>query len=687
MGTVYGLIFLLALLLAPALVLARAGGGEGFGGGGFGGGGGGGGGGGVLVFELLYFLVILHPAVGIPVVLVAGVFYLLTHRSVAGYVRDQRTQRGLDAMDDNREAAALAALKQRDPAFNLDRFYARVQTAFLKIQNAWCAQNLQTVRPFISDGIHERFNLQFLEQKDEGVRDRMADIRVESVRLAQLTSDNVFDTAVVCVQASAVDQQVSLSDGRVVSGSSQPAGFTEYWSFLRRRGAASIDKDGLIEGHCPNCGAPVALNAAAQCQSCHALLRDGQYDWVLVEITQESEWRPESGQTLPGVSELQRRDPDFTVADLEDRASVMFWRTVRADRLGKVDPLRKVATPGFVQIYQKLLAGTAPGPRAFWGDCAVGGLETLGVICAASAGEAGGRPVAAGAQSTPGAGAAEAPAPRSGGTAPNTPGHDRALLSIRWSARRYQVDTHGRLERTAEANVEHHLLVLMRQANVKTDVAAGVSSAHCPACGAPVVDDVSDACSYCGAVFNDGSRGWVLAEMLPASSGQAQQLLAELAGGDAGVGALTGSQIAAAPGAFAAAPPEPSGLLAWMVQAVVANRGLDTAQEQMLRTVAQRQKISDEQLHRLLDAARRGQLHTPQPRSPAEVQQWLGAMIAAALANGDLTTAEQRLMMGVGFQYGLSVYDVKMLVKRQKDQLYTNAVSALRQRRTLAAAA
>ncbi len=62
-------------------------------------------------------------------------------------------------------------------------------------------------------------------------------------------------------------------------------------------------------------------------------------------------------------------------------------------------------------------------------------------------------------------------------------------------------------------------------------------------------------------------------------------------------------------------------------------------------------------------------------------------MIAAALANGDLTAAEQRLMMGVGFQYGLSVYDVKMLVKRQKDQLYTNAVSALRQRRTLAAAA
>ena len=646
-----------ALLLTPALVLARAGGGEGFGGGGFGGGGGGGGGG-ALLFELLYFLVLLHPLIGIPVLVVVGVIYYMTHTSVAGYYRGRRTQRGLDAMDSNREAAALASLQQRDPAFQLDRFYQRVRTAFLKIQDAWCAQNLHGVRPFISDGVHERFGLQFLEQKEEAVRDRMENISVQAVQLAQLTSDNVFETAVVRIDASAVDQQVSLADSRVLSGSGQSENFTEYWSFLRRRGVQSTDKDGLIEGHCPNCGAPIELNAGARCQNCHAQLRSGQYDWVLVQITQESEWRPESPKVLPGVCALEQRDPDFTLADLEDRVSVMFWRKARADRLGKVDPLRKIATPEFARTYQQLLAAPAAGQRAFWGDCAVGGVETLGVI--------------------PG------------------DGKDQVLVEIRWSARRYQVDAQGQARRTPESNLARNLMVLERKAGVKTDTAAGISSAHCPQCGAPVVDDASDKCGYCGAVFNDGSRGWVLADMLAMSGEQAQELLMQLARSDnAGpsipaqgaepVSASGQTAAGASPGAGPALPPEPSGLLAWMVKAVVRNRGIDAAQEQMLRAVAKRRNISDEQLHRMIDAAGRGQLQTPEPHSPAEVQQWLGAMVAAALTNGDLTTSEQRLINGVGFQYGLSLSDVKALIRREKDMLYTHAVNALRQQRAVAA--
>ncbi len=646
------------LLLAPAVALARAGGGEGFGGGGGGFGGGGSGGGGALLFELLYFLVLLHPLIGIPLMIVVGVIYYMTHTSVAGYYRGRRTQRGLDAMDSNREAAALASLQQRDPAFQLDRFYQRVQTAFLKIQDAWCAQNPHSVRPFISDGVHERFGLQFLEQKEEGVRDRMENITVQAVQLAQLTSDNVFDTAVVRIDAGAVDQQVSLADARVLSGSSQSEDFTEYWSFLRRRGARSTDKDGLIEGHCPNCGAPIELNAGARCENCHAQLRSGQYDWVLVQITQESEWRPEYPKVLPGVCALEQRDPDFTPADLEDRVSVLFWRKARADRLGKVDPLLKVATPEFTRAYQQLLAAPATGERAFWGDCAVGGVETLGVI--------------------PG------------------DGQDQALVEIRWSARRYQVDAQGQARRTPESNLARNLMVLGRKAGVKTDTAAGISSAHCPQCGAPVVDDASDKCGYCGAIFNDGSRGWVLTDMLAMSSAQAQELLMQLARSDnagpslpaQGAEPVPANGQAAAyapPGAGAALPPEPSGLLAWMVKAVVRNRGIDAAQEQMLRAVAKRRNITDEQLHRMIDAAGRGQLQTPEPHSPVEVQQWLGAMVAAALANGDLTTSEQRLINGVGFQYGLSLSDVKILIRREKDMLYTHAVDALRQQRAVAA--
>ena len=632
------------LLFALTAAHARAGGGEGFGGGGFGGGdnGGGGGGGGVIIWWIVEYLVLEHPVIGIPVLIVAAILYYKTHTSVAGYVRDQRTQAGLAAVDENAEAAAVRELQQSDPAFDLQKFYGRVNTAFLKIQDAWCAQNLQTIRPFISDGTHERFGLQFTEQKLDSVRDRMKNISVQQVQMVQLIHDNVFDSATVRITASAVDQTLSTMDGTVISGSGEVEEFTEYWTFLRRRGAKTPNGAGLIEGNCPNCGAAIELNAGAQCQSCHALLRSGQYDWVLAEITQDSQWEPETSRDTPGVTALQTRDPDFTLAGLEDRVSVIFWRKVLADRLGKVDPLQKVSAASFTQRYSALLASQADGQRAFWGDCAVGAVQTMGIIT--------GAPM------------------------------DKALVEVRWSSRRYQTDATGKTRKTPQSNLAHHLMVLERQSSVRTDPDKGISSAHCPNCGAPVMDDTSNACSFCGTVLNDGSSDWILLDMLPVYGQDAQDLLLALAQNNNLISdpAKTRQQVAAM---LNVAPPPPSGLLAWMVKSVVDNGNIDGGEERMLRHMADRRGVTDEQLHRMMDAARRGELQITEPQSPDEIHRWLGAMVAAAVMDGELTPTEQRLIATVGQKYGLSSYDIKMLIRQQHDQLYAAARQALGDRR------
>ncbi len=215
---------------APAVLLARAGGGEGFGGGGFGGGGGGGGSGngGSAFVQLIIWLLIVHPAIGIPVLIAACVIYYFTHTTVAGAVRNSRQTRGLAAQDQNAESAGVLALQQTDPDFKPEQFYQRVSGAFMKIQEAWCAQNVAAVRPFISDGVHERFRLQFLEQQAEGTRDRMSGIAIEQIQLVQVSSDNLFDTAVVRIDAAAVDQTISSVDGRVISGSGESSEFAQY---------------------------------------------------------------------------------------------------------------------------------------------------------------------------------------------------------------------------------------------------------------------------------------------------------------------------------------------------------------------------------------------------------------------------------------------------------------------------
>ena len=644
----------LVIALLPVLARARAGGGEDFtggddyGGGDDGGGyGGSGGGGGGLVY-LVVWLLLDHPTLGVPVLICVGIGYYMTHRSVSGYVRGQRIDRGMGVIDQNREAAAIAALQQRDPAFNSEKFYGRVRTAFEKIQDAWCKQDVQTVQAFISDGVHERFSLQFMEQKQQGVRDMMSQLTIESVTLMQVVSDNVFDAATVQIIASSVDQHISVIDGKVLSGSSAPEEFTEYWTFLRRRGVQSTDKDGLIEGNCPNCGAGIAINENAQCPNCKALLRSGQYDWVLAEITEGSEWRPEYEVALPGVSDLVKQDTGFTLADLEDRSSVIFWRMIRADHLGKIDPLRKVASNEFCAGYQKQFMAPAGQTRMFWGDCSVGGVKTRGII----------------------------------------PGDSitKAVVELRWSGRRYEVAADGRAKPMEQAHMSQHLMVLGRKAGIKTDPAASISAAHCPNCGAPMTDDASDACSFCGTVLNDGSRGWVLLDFQPELSDTGRQLLTEL-NMHTGIAPSLGSAVVAGVANFGYGNdvPDPAVLLAWMVKVVAGNGAIDDTQRRMLDNVGAQKGISDQQIQVMLDAARHRQLHAPEPRNVAQVQQWLGAMISAALIdNGQISQPELRLFNGVGFNYGLSPYDVRMLINREKDLIYKTATDALRQKQQAA---
>jgi endogenous inhibitor of DNA gyrase (YacG/DUF329 family) len=330
------------------------------------------------------------------------------------------------------------------------------------------------VRPFISDGIHERFSLQFMEQKDQGLRNIISNVMVNNAQLALVRTEGGFDVASVCVVASAIDIDQSLTNGARLRGSGGMEQFVEFWSFVRRRGSQSVaGKSGLIEGHCPNCGAAVELNAGAKCANCQALLRDGQYDWVLAEITQESEWPPTRAAGMPGVSELRERDPEFSLADLEDRASVMFWRKAMAERLNSLDPVRKIAAPEALESFAARSRAQPQAERVFTGDRAVGSVQTLGVL------------------------------------PPKGP-YERALIQVRWEGQDFLV-MHGQRPTPRGPRQRHtSMLTLARRPGVLTDPGHGLSSAHCPKCGGPVTIDTANACEFCGAVCNDGSGGWVL---------------------------------------------------------------------------------------------------------------------------------------------------------------------------------
>jgi len=625
--------------LFPLDVFARAGGGGGYSGGGGGGGGsfGGGGSSGSDGGELIVLLIWLckdHPIIGIPVVIALIVFIVYGGKRANDGRRGGVIRRGNMAMGELQRLQAVDSLRSDDPGFDEQQFYDRVSQAFVQIQDAWSQQDLSSVRAFVSDGIYERFSLQFMEQRDFRYRPHVSDVVIHKMLLAQVNRDDFFDLVTVRIQASCVSYRVSLDEGKFVSGNRASETFVEYWTFLRRRGVQTKDRPGLIEGNCPNCGNEIQLNQSSKCQSCDSLLRSGQYDWVMSEITQECEWFGGTSDDVPGAARYRNEaDPGFNVQHLEDRASVVFWRKVMADRLGQIAPLAKMASAEFCEQYESTLRATTP-ERRYTGDCAVGSVDARGVF--------------------------------------RGNGRDTALVEIRWSGTQFTAQPQGPPKRSHQSKAVKSLFVFARNSGVQTDVGQSICSSHCPGCGAPESEITSHACEFCGEVLNDGSHDWVLIDILSMYSPDAQDLLRQARSQNMATADVPAIASVETPSDDQQTP-HGTELLVWAVKTALADNQLDARERTMLEQVARHRHVPSQQLDMLIEAAEQGQLESPEPADREQARRWLAAMADVSLSDGVVRRNEYNLLCLVGAQLGLSPYDVKQLLRQRRTDLYQSA--------------
>jgi uncharacterized tellurite resistance protein B-like protein/predicted nucleic acid-binding Zn ribbon protein len=386
-------------------------------------------------------------------------------------------------------------------------------------------------------------------------------------------------------------------------------------------------KPGLIEGNCPNCGAAIQMNQSAKCQHCQAYLRSGEFDWVLTEITQQSEWRRGRHGDAPGTAEFQKTDPGFNRAQVEDKTTVMFWRKAMADRIGKIDPLRKMASEEFCAGYAGTLGPQPDGSRAYFGDCAVGGAHLLGVV----------------------PGQAE----------------DSAIVEVAWEGERMIAANGPSTQKTGQRTQAHSLYILNRKAGLTSDPGKGVSSAHCPNCGAPITSDTSSGCSFCGAVLNDGSLGWVLSTITSASSDLGRQWTARIVSpAEATVGQLQNISR--------------KGVLAWTVKMVAADGTVDVQERELLRSLAAKCHVEQIRLDQMIEMALAGQLGVPDPPDKATALVWLTTMAATAMAQGRLRPQEAKILSRAAQRFGFSETDVNLLLRQQYAVRLATAKSELR---------
>ena len=608
----------LIILLTFAMgAYARAGGGQSYGGGGGSSSGGGGGDGLGIIVYLLIRLCIEQPCIGIPlVIIIIIVSIVLKKKRVSKQYStiQQAGNRNLNQRQDSRARQnALSSLTSRDQGFSESAFLEKVKKAFNEVQQAWSDQDLSQIKRFISDGVIERFSLQIHMQKVLGVRNLMEDVHVLSAEITSVESDSHFDTIHVKFTAKAKDSDVDINTGRKVR-TNYDGTFVEYWSFLRKPGAQTLEGRGLVEGVCPNCGATLELSESGSCAYCDAVITSGEFDWVLAEITQSVEWSTSAGpESIPGYTSMIASDPGFNVQSIEDTASVVFWRYIKSYFDNRANPVRKVASESFTENLERRIAQTRDGDsHLYFKDAAVGTVEVQDIE---QVGE-----------------------------------FDRVNVLVKWSAENGWLEKNGKPKGAGPKTIRPQIFTLIRKHGVKTLVSQGLHSAHCPGCGAPYTGEEGGACQYCGRPLNDGSGSWVLEEIKPFTGSR-----------------INSARISPVSGSVQVTPDV---ILMAMAGVMYSDGNLAQEERELLYTFAEHRGISKDRFDIVLASVESEEAAVPVPANKAEALEILKAMVRMALADGKLDKSEKELLEKYAERASLSKNVVSSTIAAQRRSLY-----------------
>jgi hypothetical protein len=380
--------------------------------------------------------------------------------------RRNQNRRAEVTVDRSAQARGIAALRSRDPGFDPQAFAERTKATMSRVNEAWIAGSMSPARRLISDGVFVRFQTQLRLLRADGLRNLMADWRVVSADLLAAEADDRWDTVHVKVVGEARDADVRLdlppdqAEKKVRAAPLSP--YHEVWSFIRRRGQTTPTGSPALEGRCPSCGADLPVADTVRCDYCEALVNSGEHDWVLAEITQPEEWSAEvAEEEIGGLAEIRQRDASVSRQELEDRASVIFWKWIEARRTGKPDSLARfcVVKPDGSTAAQ---LGLVPAALR---QVAVGSSEVVEVV-------------------------------------PGGPsGRDRVVVEIRWSA---SVDGHEPVGRVDVFAIER---------STEAQSKNGLSSLDCPVCRGALAESDAPTCSFCGEALSGGKHEWALASV------------------------------------------------------------------------------------------------------------------------------------------------------------------------------
>ncbi len=132
----------------------------------------------------------------------------------------------------------LRYIKQMDPYFDEQRFRDTCMDYFFKIQGAWTARDVTTVRNLLTAEAYKAIQADVDRLISEKKFNRLENIAVRSVDITEAWQEQGQDYITVLIYANLLDYVLDEAGGQVVSGSkTDPVKFQEYWTFTRNVGS------------------------------------------------------------------------------------------------------------------------------------------------------------------------------------------------------------------------------------------------------------------------------------------------------------------------------------------------------------------------------------------------------------------------------------------------------------------
>ncbi|MCG6201989.1 hypothetical protein [Psychromonas antarctica] len=556
------------------------------------------------------------------IVIISLPFFLYTAYETQKKIQQKKTSetivRGIKKQNENKQSIQYNKIKALDPDFDIAQITARVEHAFFIIKQAWATHEMASARGFITEGIYQRYAIQFNIQKQLKRHRTLDDIFIHDCELVGIEADTCFETLHFKISSRARQSTIKTD---VAQQSHKLAPFTntvEYLTYIRLPGVKTRSNPGLLEGICPNCGATLLLSKFEQCQACHSLVTSGEYDWILAKITQEAEWRFQNAKRqIKGVADYQVVDPAFNLPVIEDRVSVLFWRLQKAWLTQKSDPILSIAHPDYIDYFNQNELNNYYFDHIELGLCEVTSIEFGNEF-------------------------------------------DKVFVLVKWKGTKVCLNTNIRQAPGYYA----HYLTLLRKTGVTSDTTKGLHSLHCFSCGAPQTESDDECCQYCHTRFNHGDLNWVLKDFSP----HINQIMT-----------LKGKSFSIEPNQDKMKGKifDPISLLSGLVLILFADGKTHPSELALLNEFVKKRRIPQHVLDEIILAEKNATLKMLAPDEALDASTWLLKMIEMCLMDGEISKKERELLLLFGKKFNILAIDIDIRIKETRSKLYLGGKLAL----------